>query len=309
MSHNPEEQRSKILTFLVDEFGRKDGRQCVGVELLYTPPNGFRDEQIRKWVRADDPELFESFINTEKLVSTIIEIAEGDADTKPAGKHRFVVRTHQHMGGRAQHPFALSPSYNGGGEEVALAMGGGTSGRPDVIAGHAGQLMRINAQMFESTIRYLSTQQQAMREENVELRAENISLRREVDEARSNKLDKEFQIHLAAQKEARHSAGFQKVLQIGSVIAAKIGGDEGPGATSTFMIMVGEFGKSLRADQLSVLTSKAIPMFMATLDMAQKIMFVEIMNTVWSPESGPSAGASAAPLSGANGANGANGTP
>ena len=304
LSHNPEEQRSKILAFLVEEFARKEGRQCVGVELLFTPPNGFRDEQIRKWARADDQEIFESFIHTEKLVSMIIEIAEGDADTKPAGKHRFVVRTHQHLGGRAQHPFALSPAYNGGGEEVALTMGG-AGGRPDVIAGHAGQLMRINAQMFESTIRYLSTQQASMREENVELRAENISLRREVDEARSNKLDKEFQIHLANQKEERTNAGFQMVRQLGSVIAAKIGGDAAGSGATTFMMLVGQFGKSLRPDQLSVLTSQAIPMFMATLDMAQRIMFMEIMNTVWSPESGPAAGAPATPLSGANGANGA----
>jgi hypothetical protein len=109
-----EELHSKILGFLAGEFARKEGRQCTSVELLYTPGSDFRDEEIRQWIREEDSELFESFVHTEKLVSMIIEIAENAANTKPAGKHRFVVRTYQHLGGRAHHPFALSPSYNGG---------------------------------------------------------------------------------------------------------------------------------------------------------------------------------------------------
>lgn len=294
---NTEELRGKVLAFLAGEFARKDLRQCIGVDLLFSPGNGFRDEDIRKWVRADDPEMFENFANVEKLVASILEIAESEADAKPPGKHRFVVRTNQHGTGRALHSFALSPAYSGG-DEMALTTSGG--GRQDVIANHAGQLMRINAQMYEGTIRVLGAQNADMRAENSELRAENIKLRRENDELRSNHTEREFQIAMAVEKNARTNAGFQKLLQIGTVVAAKIGGVDGPGGAATpLTILVAEFGRSLRPEQISVL--------FGALDMGQKMMFMEIMQSVNGAEGAP------APSPGANGsassANGANGGP
>jgi hypothetical protein len=119
------EMHSKMLQFLMTEWGRKDNRQLVAVELVYAPGGGFRDEPIRKWVRADEPDFFAEFVNIEKLVTQILEIAEGEVDAKPAGKHRFVVRTHQHLGERANHAFALSPSYTGGDETALVPNGGG----------------------------------------------------------------------------------------------------------------------------------------------------------------------------------------
>jgi len=293
------ELHGKILAFLAGEFARKDGRQCVGVELLFSPGNGFKDEPIRKWIRADEPELFDvpgNLAHVEGFITRILEIVEGEADAKPPGKHRFVLRTEQHLGGRATMSFAMAPSFRGGGDETALIpAGGGGKGDQGVISNHASQLMRINAQMFESTIRVLGAQNHDIRAENAELRAENIALRREVEEARSTKMDREFQIAMAAEKNARTNAGFQKLLQLGSVVAAKIGGaDEGPagGGSSPLAILISEFGNSLRSDQIGVL--------MNTLDMGQKIMFMEIMNTVKGAagEAKPGAGAGA----GANGA-------
>jgi hypothetical protein len=301
------ELHRKVLGFISGELARKEGRQCMGIDLLYSPGNGYKDDDIRKWVRADEPELFDNFVNVEKLVTTILEIAEDEANAKSPGRHRFVIRTHQHLGGRAILSFALSPSW-GGGDETALAIPGGgggvrgdaTNAALNTINSHAGQLMRINQQMYEGTIRVLGAQNQEMRQENSELRAENILLRREVDEARSNKMDREFQIAMAAEKNARTNAGFQKVLQIGTVIAAKIGGnDEGQNGTATPLAMLlAEFGKSLRPDQIGAL--------MGVLDMAQKMMFMEIMNMVMpkdddsgAAKSGP--GPASLPASGPNG--------
>jgi hypothetical protein len=301
MSDNAE-LHGKILAFLAGEWARKGERQLTGVDLVYAPGGGYREEEIRKWVRADETELFESFVNVEKLVSTIIEIAEGEADAKPSGKHRFVVRTHQHAGGRATQSFALSPGYNGA-DEMALVPGGGSGSRPDVIANHAGQLMRINAQMFEGTIRVLGQQHVTLYEEVAQLRTENNKLRRENDELRSNREEREFQIALAMEKNQRTNAGFQKLLQIGTVVAAKIGGgDGGADASSPLMMLVSEFGRSLRPDQMSVLTGKAIPILMASLDVAQKIMFMEIMNMITSPE--PQSGESRPSVGPPNGSNG-----
>jgi hypothetical protein len=47
------ELHGKILGFLMAEWARKDNRQLTGVDLLYAPGNGFKDEEIRKWIRAD----------------------------------------------------------------------------------------------------------------------------------------------------------------------------------------------------------------------------------------------------------------
>ena len=312
MSDNAE-LHSKILAFLAGEFARKEIRQCTGVDLLYAPSNGYRDEEIRKWVRADEPELFENLVNVENLVTSIIEIAEGEADARLAGKHRFVIRTHQHGGSRPTMSFALSPGYRGGDDEAALVPSGGGSGggglKADVVAmqvlaGHSGQFMRINAQMFDSALRPLAQQNTTMLTEIITLREECSRLQRELDEARSNKMDREFQLAMAADKNARTNAGFQKLLQLGTVVAAKIGGGDNGDATTPLMMLVGEFGRSLRPDQMSVLTSKAIPIFMATLEATQKVMFIEIMNAVSSPEASPGEpkpDAGAVPPNGANG--------
>lgn len=300
MSDNAE-LHGKILGFLMAEWARKDNRQLTGVDLLYAPGNGFKDEEVRKWIRSDEPELFAEFVNVEKLVAQILEIAEGEADAKPPGKHRFVVRTHQHMGGRATMSFPLSPSYRGSDDTALMpSSGGGGSRDQQVIASHAGQLMRINAQMFEGTIRVLGQQNMNLHEQVSGLTAENAMLRRELEEARSNKMDREFQIAMAAEKNARTNAGFQKLLQIGSVVAAKIGsGAEAltDGSPTPLAMLLAEFYQSLRQDQLGVL--------MQTLDMGQKIMFMEIVNIVKPPEQPPQQGGApqgARPPGGANGA-------
>jgi hypothetical protein len=116
------ELHGKILGFLMGEWARKDNRQLVSVDLLYAPGSGYRDEEIRKWVRADEPDLFAEFVNIEKLVAQIIEIATGEADAKAPGKHRFIVRCTQHGGSRPTHSFALSPSYTGN-DDVAIVPG------------------------------------------------------------------------------------------------------------------------------------------------------------------------------------------
>jgi regulator of replication initiation timing len=286
MSDNTE-LHARILGFLMAEWARKDNRQLVAVDLMFAPGQGFRDEEVRKWIRADEPDFFAEFVNIEKLVTTIIEIAEGEADAKPAGKHRFYVRTHQHLGGTARLSFALQPSFTGQ-DDTSLAVvnggggGGGGGGRgqdvavAQILAGNNAQLMRTNTQMFDGTIRVFGHQVQNLHEQVMTLTAENVALRKELEEARSNKMDREFQIAMAAEKNARTNAGFQKMLQLGSVVVAKFAsGNEGAaqlGEAAPLPMLLAEFYQSLRPDQMNVL--------MQTLEMGQKIMFMEIVNLV-----------------------------
>jgi hypothetical protein len=288
------ELHGKILGFLMGEWSRKDNRQLVSVDLLYAPGSGYRDEEVRKWVRADEPDLFAEFINIEKLVVQIIEIATGEADAKAAGKHRFIVRCTQHGGSRPTHSFALSPSYTGSDDVAIVPSGGSGVGSKDqqVIASHAGQLMRINAQMFEGTIRVLGQQNMALHQQVSELTADNANLRRDLEEARSNRMDREFQIAMATEKNMRTNAGFQKLLQIGTVVAAKIGGgDENSSgqhpSTSPIGMLLGEFYQSLRPEQMGTM--------MQMLDMAQKMLFMEIVNLIKPSEQGSGQGGSGKP--------------
>lgn len=268
------ELQAKILGFLMGEWARKENRQLVAVDLLFSPGSGYRDEEIRTWVRADEPDLFAEFVNIEKLVLLIIEIAVDTADSKTAGKHRFVVRCRQHGGSKPSLSFALSPSYTGGDDTSIVQSGGGGGRDQQVIAGHAGQLMRINAQMFEGTIRVLSNQNMSLHQQVTQLTTDNATLRHELEDARSDSNDREFQRAMQYEKNARTRAGFDKVLQIGTVIAAKIGGGDNnqQSAASPLAMLLGEFFNSLRDEQKGAL--------MQLLDMSQKMMFMEIVNLV-----------------------------
>lgn len=281
------EIHGKVLGFLMAEWARKDNRQLVGVDLLYSPGQGFRDEEVRRWERADEPEFFAEFVNIEKLVTQIVDVAESEADAKLPGKHRFVVRCRQHMGGKSSMSFALYPSYIGAGDETSLTPSGGGGGGgsgggrgneiavAQVLATNNSQLMRTNQQMFDGTIRVLGQQNMNLHEQVAALVAENATLRKELEDARSNKMDREFQIAMAAEKNARTNAGFQKLLQLGSVVAAKIGAGGEAQAETPLAIMVSELYKSFRQDQMETL--------IGLFDMSQKIMFMEIGNLVNPP--------------------------
>lgn len=104
---------SKILSFLMTEWSRKDNRQLVAVDLVYSPGNNYRDKPLRRWERADEPEFFAQPANVEKIVAKILEIAEEEVDYKPVGKHRFVVRAHQYLGMRMSLSFSVPPAYFG----------------------------------------------------------------------------------------------------------------------------------------------------------------------------------------------------
>jgi len=298
------EELSKIVAFLAGEFARKDNRQCTHVDLLFRPGSGYRDETIRQWVRAgEDAELFdlEQFANVEKLAKMILDIAEQEADAKAPGRHHFVVRTTQYLGARMVHSFSLSPSHGGGssggrhdGEEAALVPSsgqGGSSVRADVVlAGHAHQLMRVNTHMFDGTIRALTNLVTSGQGEIADLRAENMALRREVEAARAGKMEREYQIEMGLHKNARLNAGFQKLMQIGTVVAAKLGGDAQPDASPLVMLFT-ELRRSLRQDQLAavgkVFATHVAPL-MGMLDVMQQALVMEILKIVV-PEIGPEA--------------------
>jgi hypothetical protein len=114
------EIHAKLSAFLAGELARKEGRQCIGVDLRHAPGYGCRPEEIHKWARVDQPELFD---DVEQLVAQIVAFAMDEADAKvEPGKHRFVVMTRQFHNDRATHSFKLSPHYSGSAGDEAVAV-------------------------------------------------------------------------------------------------------------------------------------------------------------------------------------------
>lgn len=275
-----EEIHAKLLEFLSKAFSRKENRAAVRVDLLHSQPNT-RDTELRRWVRAEEPETFDSLVNVENLINKIIEIAEGHADSYGYGSHRFVVRVTEHMGGKQLESFRIKPSFDGN-DDSSMAMtvgglngsgGGGGAGAEAALAAlltNNGQFMRINQQMFDSAFRTLATLTENTRDENIELKMDNARLRKALEEAESNKDAREFQYAMAAEKNARVGKTTEKLLQLGTVIAAKITGTSAElGAPDGLQMLLMEFGKSLRPQQLQALAQ--------VLDQGQLAQFFAIM--------------------------------
>ena len=288
------ELHAKVLGFLATEFSKKQHHSCVRVELLYSQ-SGFRDDELRSWERTADPELFENMVRVEQLASTIIEIAEGHADSFGTGRHRYVIRTKQHMGGRAMESFSLRPSFEAGSDPNAMTIAGqGDRGSATgevlgILTQNNLAFMRTHQQMYQTSFGTLASLTENLRSENVELRTENTQLRREVEELRSNKDEREFQIALTAKRSERSDKMTEKILQIGSVVAAKIMGPNkelGSGTDALSMLLI-DFGKSLHPQQVLA--------FQKILEPTQLLMFFEIMEMV-APKNGAPTG------QGANGA-------
>lgn len=114
--HNNRRQQAphvKLVGFLTYEFAKREHHQCVSVELIYSPGNAFKDDQVCEWIRETAPDVFE-LAKIPDLAWLMIDIAEGRVDAKPAGeKHRFVVRTRQHLGDRHRCSFTLQPTFIG----------------------------------------------------------------------------------------------------------------------------------------------------------------------------------------------------
>lgn len=283
-----EEIHAQLLSFLGEAFARQGHRQAVKVSLLYCPPKS-REEPMRSWDRETDGTVFERLDLLESLIRTIIESSETLADANGIGTHQFKVKVFEHLGGTSFSPFRIKPSYDGTqSNDLALPNMGGqgngdSSAAMAILSQNNGVLLRVNQQMFDSSFRTLANLTENMRAENNELRLENQKLRKELEEAQSNKLDREYQLAMAADKNARTNRATEKLLQLGTVIAARITGTgKELGVTDGLQMLLMQFGKSLRPDQLQKL--------MTVLDQGQLAMFVQIMEMIPKGDAPPQGG-------------------
>jgi hypothetical protein len=143
-----------------------------------------------------------------------------------------------------------------------------------VLASNNQALMRVNQQMFDSAFRPLMQIQANLLDQMAAMREENSRLQREIAEAKSNNLEREWKIAEAADKNNRSNAMLATGMQVAKVIAAKIGGIDGGGdqALTAGMGLVVDWARTLRPDQVEVI--------MSAQDMSQKIMLMEIFKLI-----------------------------
>lgn len=301
-----EESHNKILAFLAGELARIDHQSCVKIDLEYTPSSGFRREPIRSWTPVSDPNYFEkgeggisNHAYTTELTATILELAESHADSYGEGRHRFTVRTTQHLGARATCAFVCLPGFTGqAGDAGAGAMsvpGGDGSGAP-VSVGNINlavttQLMRhlenrdrATKDMMQTFLSAFAMSAQQLREENTELRGQIMQMEKDrrdglvaLEEARSKDHERQVEAAQVTAKNERTDYAMKKILAllpvaISGLVAQKGGDKKKVGKPSALALHMSKLFDSLNDDQRDHIEG--------VLDLEQKILMGSIVNAV-----------------------------
>jgi hypothetical protein len=267
-----EDLHRRVVTFLATEFARKEGRQCVRLELSSAQP-GLRGDVLRTWDRHEDPELFAQLARTEELATTVLRIAEDHADSFGSGQHRFELRTEQHLGGRQKLSFRIlagasgDSDVNGSGEDAPTAMG--------MVAQqmrHNEVHMRMSAQMYQTTLGVMQRQINDLNEENAKLRRDRVEHLSELEVAQSKRDERDLAAMIQVAADRRKDLAFGKLMQLAPVFAGRLlGNGKGPeaGAPTPLAILVNELARSLTPEQVAHIASSLSP--------NQQILFVEAM--------------------------------
>lgn len=279
-----QEIHSKIVRFLAEEFARTDGRQCIGLELIAIEQAG-RDTTIMSKDRRDEPKWFDAsaHANLEELATLIVNIATDHVDSYSRGEREYMLRTHQHLGKRMFHRFAMMPARGMAAMVVAGGPGGASAGGPAGDQFHYGgreplapvirDLLHTNTEMHRSSFGTLARMHEDTRDRVARLEAENAVLRHDLLIARSDKDERELAGVIAVQADERKGAMFGKVMQLASIAATKFLGAGGSGPPSAILALVADFAKSLskpqQAQLFQILNSNQQMMLMTIVNEAQ----------------------------------------
>jgi hypothetical protein len=212
--------------------------------------------------------LFEGLAAVEGMASEILRLSTDHADSFGSGKHRFEVRTTQHLGSRPKMSFMLHAESDGG--EGAGVLG---EDEPPTERGVLAQSMRhlevtqrTLTTVYQSALGTMSNMIRDMSEENRGLRTDRVKHLSELESARNEQTERELAAHLAASAEERKDLALQKVLAFLPVAASRlIGSGGGSGSKETkasdtgaaMSMLAGELAESIDQAQLM----KLMPIF------------------------------------------------
>jgi hypothetical protein len=261
----------QIFAFLIGEMAHTEQRQCTKVELLYSQPH-CRDQELMTWHRKEDPEAFES-VKLMEMVSKIIERAEHETDSYSGGRHRYVVRAHKGLAPSTHMGFSIQSQFQSSSDQSMVVGGGdpGSGAKPDVVTQNNMMLGRLLTNVVQGSYGVLGQTNAHLADENHALRTRCRELEKDLDQARSIRDDRQFEIETKRKKFDREDVAFKKLMQFGSIALAKLGGGGGSGdptAPNALAMMVTNLLESLQTNQIETI-------YQALTD-PQRAMFGEI---------------------------------
>lgn len=285
---------AKILAYVAGAFAMVEHHSPIKVELIYAPSGTYRGEPMKAWGPENSPELFgdHGHARVNHLVSEILEIAENYADSFGSGRHRFVIRVHQALGGRTTSAFTILPSFDND-DQAASGQGGDAPTEKGLV----GQLMRHletrdrnGKEMLQAVLGAMSQSMGQLRDENTDLRGqingmvkERVDWMAKIEEAASKEHDRQIEAMQATAKEERKTNATNKIVNLLPVFLSQYlgSGAKKPGdpkrPPSPLAKLVGELVESLSEDQRGQLGD--------ILSMEQQITMGEIVKVVQAGDS------------------------
>ena len=311
-----DDNHTKVLAFLAGELAREGHQMCVKIELEYTPKQGFRREPIKSWTPAADAQYFEkdpesgstNHAHLADLAGSVIDLAESHADSYGEGKHRFVLRTTQHLGARATCAFVCLPGYGCGDTDDAAGLGtvslaipgqSGEGAQQPISAGNINlavttQLMRhlenrdrATKDMMQTFLQSFAAASQQLRDENTALREQLTQAERDrrewllqIEEARSKDHERQIEAAQVTSKNERTDYAMKKILALLPVAISglvsnkkdKNGPSGKPAKPSALAMHMSKLFDSLNDEQRDHIES--------VLDIEQKILLGSIVKAI-----------------------------
>lgn len=223
------------------------------IELCHANTPGHKGRSIRIWERQETPELFEDMGSIEKLVTEILELSEQDAQNNGPGRHRYELRTKQHLGRQMTLPFLLVTEEEDNNGQLTLE-------RPDTN-GQVHQQMRHNEYLLQTVLKVvgsatqsMSRQIQHLNEENQRLSIDRVQMLRRIEDSSVDQEERAISAMLAQSADARKDEVLQKVLiPMVPIILAKLASGKsanGIGNTSALASVIDKLISSLSQEQV-----------------------------------------------------------
>lgn len=294
MSTNESDNR-QLVEFLGREFGRAKERMCTGVSLSQAPA-GARGSEIRAWHRDESPELFDSLGNVENLAQQMLDMAQREATSRGPGRHRFVVRTTQHIGGGASHAFYLIVDP----EEDFTGLDGGTDPKDQIAQQMRHTEWAIKAMLGLAQSNTASYQQQirTLANQNEQLYQDRARMIAQLEASQIEEAERTMAMLSLEKADERKDAILKQLLPLAPIALARFvskGAPAGSGASALGPVLKNLI-KSFKEPQLaklgSILNVEQQLLFMEAIRIVQDMDAAEAKNAAQSPD-GSDAGAQA----------------
>ncbi len=241
-----EDVHQKIVSFLTEEFGRGQGRQCVSVDLAGCHAGG-AGVPLGAWNRDEHPDLFSDLVSVEDLASKIVMLAEDHAATFGGGSCRFELKTRQHLGGRRLRSFRIaSPSGD------AMSAGDDQPSATGVLQQqmrHTELHMKMSVQTQQMIIGTLQRQIESLNEENTQLRRERRDHLAELETARERKDERDYAMMIGQAAEERKDKLVGETMRLLPVVASRLLGKGATGEATPLSLILTKLGESITPSQ------------------------------------------------------------